>query len=170
MGFLQSSILNKFFREIDTFVLFYKAWHSFPLFLSQTMANRILWVPTNLHIPWRSAFFLFFFPFFWKITIWKIENPTTTSRWVENSVTKWEVFWRFFLKGSTWKFTWNGLKIPCIGIYSGLFGITWLLVVRCMRSIPSQYRWRLPKDLERPTKRAIMAIIMHSDKTLLTKS
>jgi hypothetical protein len=27
------------------------------------------------------------------------------------------------LKGSTWKFTWNGLQIPCIGIYSGLFVI-----------------------------------------------
>jgi hypothetical protein len=26
------------------------------------------------------------------------------------------------LKGSTWKFTWNGLQMPCIGIYSGLTG------------------------------------------------
>jgi hypothetical protein len=73
------------------------------------------------------------------------------------------------LKGSTWKFTWNGLKIPCIGIYSGLFGITWFLVVGCTRSTSSQYRWRLAKDWEQPTKRAITAIIMHSDKTLLTK-
>jgi hypothetical protein len=75
-----------------------------------------------------------------------------------------------FLKGSTWKFTWNGLKIRCIGIYSGLFEITWFLVVGCKRSIPSQYRCRLVKDWERPTKRAITAIIMHSDKTLLTKA
>jgi transposase len=43
------------------------------------------------------------------------------------------------------------------------------LGVGCMRSIPSQYRWRLAKDWERPTKRAITTIIMHSDKTLLTK-
>jgi hypothetical protein len=74
-----------------------------------------------------------------------------------------------FLKGSTWKFTWNGLKIPYIGIYSGLFQITWFLVVGCTRSIPSQYRWRLAKDWERPSKRAITAIIMYSDKTLFTK-
>jgi hypothetical protein len=26
------------------------------------------------------------------------------------------------LKGSTGKFTWNGFEMPCIGIYSGLFG------------------------------------------------
>jgi hypothetical protein len=70
-----------------------------------------------------------------------------------------------FLKGSIWKFTWNGLQIPCIGIYSGLFGINLVLVVGCTRSIPSQYRWRLAKDWERPTKRTITAIIMHSDKT-----
>jgi hypothetical protein len=76
----------------------------------------------------------------------------------------------FFLKGSTWKFTWNGLKIPCIGIYSGLFEITWFMVVGCMGSIPSQYRWMLAKDWERPTKRAITAIIMYSDKTLLFKA
>jgi hypothetical protein len=77
---------------------------------------------------------------------------------------------KVFLKGSTWKFTWNGLKIPCIGIYSGLIGITWFFVVGCTRSIPSQYRWRLAKDWEQPTKRAITAIMMHSDKTLLTKA
>jgi hypothetical protein len=29
---------------------------------------------------------------------------------------------------------------PCIGIYSGLFGITWFSGVGCTRSIPSQYR------------------------------
>jgi hypothetical protein len=64
MGFLLSSILNKL-REVPsslkngTYMLFYKIWHSSPIFLSQTMANRILRVPTNFHIPWRSAFFFF---------------------------------------------------------------------------------------------------------------
>ena len=32
------------------------------------------------------------------------------------------------------------------------------------------YKWRLAKDWEQPTKRAIMAIIMQSDKTLLIKA
>jgi hypothetical protein len=32
----------------------------------------------------------------WNKTIWKIANPTITSPWAENSVTKREVFWRFF--------------------------------------------------------------------------
>jgi hypothetical protein len=31
-------------------------------------------------------------------------------------------------------------EIPCIGIYSGLFGITWFSGVGCTGSIPSQYR------------------------------
>jgi hypothetical protein len=54
-----------FEREIGTFVLFYKAWNSSPPFsLSQTMANRFHRVPTNIHIPWWSAFFLFLFLFF----------------------------------------------------------------------------------------------------------
>jgi hypothetical protein len=35
---------------------------------------------------------------------------------------------------------------------------------------PLSIKWRLAKDWERPTKRAITAIIMHSDKTLLTKA
>jgi hypothetical protein len=39
----------------------YKVWHSSPLFFSQTMANRILWVFTNFHIPWRSAFFFYYY-------------------------------------------------------------------------------------------------------------
>jgi hypothetical protein len=39
-----------FEREIGTLVLFYKAWHSSPLFLSQTMANRFHRVPTNFHM------------------------------------------------------------------------------------------------------------------------
>ena len=32
------------------------------------------------------------------------------------------------------------------------------------------YKWRLAKYWEQPTKRAIMAIIMQSDKTLLIKA
>jgi hypothetical protein len=31
-------------------------------------------------------------------------------------------------------------------------------------------KWRLAKDWERPTKRTITAIIMHSDKTSLTEA
>jgi hypothetical protein len=39
----------------------YKALALLPtFFLSQTMANRFHRVPTNIHIPWRSAFFSFF--------------------------------------------------------------------------------------------------------------
>jgi hypothetical protein len=37
------------------------------------------------------------------------------------------------------------LEMPCIGIYSGLFGVTWFLGVGCMRSIPSQYRFLASK-------------------------
>jgi hypothetical protein len=37
------------------------------------------------------------------------------------------------------------LEMPCIGIYYGLFGITWFLGVGCMRSIPSQYRFLASK-------------------------
>jgi hypothetical protein len=68
------------------------------------------------------------------------------------------------LKGSTWKFTWTGFEIPCIGIYSGLFGITWFLGVGCLRSIPSQYRWRLAKDWEATIERAVTVIIMFATK------
>jgi hypothetical protein len=111
-------------------MLFYKIWHSFPLFLSQTMANQILRVPTNFRIPWRSAFFLFSFllRLQWsdqlscKIndkqmkhasrgvlnSIWKIANPTTTSSWAK--IVSQNKKYLKVLKGSTWKFTWNGLK------------------------------------------------------------
>jgi hypothetical protein len=44
------------------------------------------------------------------------------------------------------------------------------LGVGCTSRAHTQYRWRLAKDWERPTKRAIMAIIMHNDKTLLIKA
>jgi hypothetical protein len=62
------------------------------------------------------------------------------------------------------------IEMPCTGIYSGLFGIILVLRVGCMSRAHTQYKLRLAKDWERPTKRAITAIIMHSDKTLLTKA
>ena len=56
-----------------------------------------------------------------------------------------------------------GIAIMLIGRYSGHFGKIWLLGVGCTSRIHTQYKWRLAKDCERPTKRAIMTIIMHSD-------
>ena len=56
-----------------------------------------------------------------------------------------------------------------IGRYGGLFGITWFNGVGCMSGTHT-WLWRLAKDWERPTKRAIMAIIMQSDKTSLIKA
>jgi hypothetical protein len=75
-----------------------------------------------------------------------------------------------FLKGGIGKFTWNGLQIPCIGIYSGNNGKLgfWELDAR-VELILSTKR-RLAKDWERPTKRAITVIIMHSDKTSLKEA
>jgi hypothetical protein len=49
------------YLKIGIYMLFYKVWHSSPPLLSQTMANRILRVPANNLIPWRSAFFSFLF-------------------------------------------------------------------------------------------------------------
>ena len=46
-------------------------------------------------------------------------------------------------------------------------GMFWLLGVGCTSRAHTQYKRRLAKDWKRPTKRAIMAKIMHSDKTLL---
>ena len=57
-----------------------------------------------------------------------------------------------------------GIAIMLIGRYSGHFGKLWLLGVGCTSRIHTQYKWMLAKDWERPTKRAIMAIIIHSDK------
>jgi hypothetical protein len=45
------------FLTIDIYMLFYKVWHSSPPLVPQTMAKRILRVPANNLIPWRSAFF-----------------------------------------------------------------------------------------------------------------
>jgi hypothetical protein len=80
------------------------------------------------------------------------------------------VFWRFFLKGSTWKFTWNGLQIPCIGIYSGHIGNLGFWEWDARIELILSTKWGLAKDWERPTKRAITAIIMHSDKTSLKEA
>jgi hypothetical protein len=60
-----------------------------------------------------------------------------------------------------------GIAIMLIGRYGGHIGKLWFLGVVCTSRAHTQYRWRLAKDWERPTKRAIMAIIMHSDKILL---
>jgi hypothetical protein len=57
-----------------------------------------------------------------------------------------------------------------IGRYGGHIGKLWFSGVGCTSRAYTQYKWRLAKDWEWPTKRAIMAIIMHSDKTLLTKA
>jgi hypothetical protein len=61
-------------------------------------------------------------------------------------------------------------EMPCIGIYSGLFEKLWFLGIGCMSRAHTQYRLRLAKHWERPTKRAITAIIMHSEKPLLIKA
>jgi hypothetical protein len=52
-----------------------------------------------------------------------------------------------FLKDSTWKFTWNGLQIPCIEVYSGHFGKTWFLGVGCTSRAHTQYKARASKRL-----------------------
>jgi hypothetical protein len=57
-----------------------------------------------------------------------------------------------------------------IGRYSGHIGKLWCLGVGCTSRDHTQYMWRLARDWERPTKRAITAIIKHSDKTLLIKA
>jgi hypothetical protein len=63
-----------------------------------------------------------------------------------------------------------GIAKMLISRYSGHFGKLWFLEVRCMSRAHTQYKWRLAKDWERATKRAITAIIIHSDKTLLIKA
>jgi hypothetical protein len=82
-------------REIGTFVLFYKVGTPPHFsFHKPWLTDSIGCPPTFIYHGGVS----FFFYFFWNITIWKIANPTTTSPWAKNSVTKWEVFWRFFWK------------------------------------------------------------------------
>jgi hypothetical protein len=119
------------YLKIGIYMLFYKVWHSSPPLLSQTIANRILWVPVNSLIPWRSALFSSFYRLQWsdqlscKISdeqmkhasqgvlnlIRKKTNPTTTSSWAKNGVTKWEVFWRFWkvAHGNLLAMVWNAM-------------------------------------------------------------
>jgi hypothetical protein len=63
-----------------------------------------------------------------------------------------------------------GIAKMLIGRYGGHIGKLWFLGVGCTSRAHTQYRWRLARDWERPTKRAITTIIMHSDKTLLIKA
>ena len=56
-----------------------------------------------------------------------------------------------------------------IGWYGGLFGIIGF-IWSWMHELKSYLVWRLAKDWARPTKRAIMAIIMQSNKTSLIKA
>jgi hypothetical protein len=63
-----------------------------------------------------------------------------------------------------------GIEKMLIGRYGGHIGKLWFLGVGCASRAHTQYRWRLAKDWERPTKRAITAIIMHIDKTLFIKA
>jgi hypothetical protein len=62
------------------------------------------------------------------------------------------------------------IEIMLIGRYGGHIGKLWFLGVGCTSRAHTQYRWMLARDWEWPIKRAIMAIIMHSDKTLLIKA
>jgi hypothetical protein len=55
-------------------------------------------------------------------------------------------------------------------MYGGHIGITWFLEVGCTSRAHTQYKMKARKDWERPTKRAITAIIMHSDKTTLKEA
>jgi hypothetical protein len=63
-----------------------------------------------------------------------------------------------------------GIAIMLIGRYGGHIGKLWFLGVGCTSRAHTQYKWRLARDWERQTKRAIMAVIIHSDKTLLIKA
>ena len=50
------------------------------------------------------------------------------------------------------------------------YGITVLKDFGCTSSQSAKYRWRLAKDWERPTKRAMTVIIMQSDKATLNQA
>jgi hypothetical protein len=146
--FLLSSILSKFLRErLELWCSFIKLGTPPHFSFHKPWLTDSIGCPPTFTNHGGVPFYFILFPFFlfWNKIIWKIANPTTMSPWVENSVTKWEVFWRL-LKGSTWKFTWNGLQIPCIGIYSGLIGKLgfWELDAREVFSLNT--KWRLAKD------------------------
>jgi hypothetical protein len=93
-------------------------------------------------------FFFSFFPFF----LFGINNMEDSKSdhyvpmsWKQCHKTK--SILKVFLKGNTSKFTWNGLQIPCIGIYSGHIGTTWFLGVGCTSRAHTQYKTRASKRL-----------------------
>jgi hypothetical protein len=57
-----------------------------------------------------------------------------------------------------------------IGRYGGHIGKLGFWELDAREVFPLGTKRRLAKDWERPTKRAITAIIMHSDKTSLTEA
>ena len=92
-----------------------------------------------------------------------------TSSWAKTRTQKRVIILKV-LKVAHEQFTSSGGEIPHIGRHGGH---NWqnfaFLGVVCTSRAHTQYRWRLARDWEWPTKRSIMAIIMHSDKTLLIK-
>jgi hypothetical protein len=72
-------------------------------------------------------FFLSFFSFFFLFGISNMEDSKSDHyipmSWIQCHKTR--SILKVFFKGSTWKFTWNSLQMPCIGIYSGHNGTTW---------------------------------------------
>jgi hypothetical protein len=63
-----------------------------------------------------------------------------------------------------------GITMMLVDRYGGHNWQLWFLGVGCTSRAHTQYKRRLAKDWERPTKRAIMAISMDSDRTLLIKA
>jgi hypothetical protein len=134
------------------------------LFLSQTMANRFHRVPTNFHIPWRSAFFIYLFFFFifgikqygrWQIGPLRPHEMKTVS---QN-----EKYFAGFLIGSTWKFTWNGLQIPCIGIFSWHIGKLGFWELDARVEIILSTKWRLAVMSQRlGTTKCRIRVYVHS--------
>jgi hypothetical protein len=55
-------------------------------------------------------------------------------------------------------------------MYGGHIGITWFWELDARVELILSTKRRLAKDWERPTKRALTAIIMHSDKTSLKEA
>jgi hypothetical protein len=74
----------------------------------------------------EECLFFFFFPFLFLFLKYNNMKDSKSDHYVLMSwkqCHKMRSILKVFLKGRTWKFTWNGLQIPYIGIYSGLFGI-----------------------------------------------
>jgi hypothetical protein len=62
------------------------------------------------------------------------------------------------------------LQIPCIGIYSGHNGKFGFYELDARVELILSTKRGLAKDWERPTKRAITVIIVHSDKATLKEA